>query len=139
MLYQAERKLKMASLDVDSSFTNLSLDETIDICLKKLFRTPDTLVKGISKNDFSDLLNLVTMESIFTFNNKFYIQADGVGMGSPLSPILTNIFLSNHEENRLNKCPIQFKSIFYRRYVNDILVLFESPESVHLLREQMPS
>ena len=85
----------MASWDVDSSFTNLSLDETIDICLKKLFRTPDTLVKGISKNDFSDLLNLVTMESIFTFYNKFYIQADGVAMGSHLSPRLTNIFLKS--------------------------------------------
>ena len=33
------------------------LDETIDICVKKLFKTPITLVKGISKNDFRDLLN----------------------------------------------------------------------------------
>ena len=44
--------LYMASLDVDALFTNIPLDETIDICLKKLFKTPDTLVKGISKNDF---------------------------------------------------------------------------------------
>ena len=70
MIYQAERKLNMASWDVDSLFANLPLDETIDICLKKLFKTPDTLVKGISKTDFRDLLNLDTMESIFTFNNK---------------------------------------------------------------------
>ena len=38
------------------------LDETIDICIKKLFKTPDALVKGISKNDFCDLLNLATKE-----------------------------------------------------------------------------
>ena len=44
----------MASLDADASFTNILLDETIDICVKKLFKTPDTLVKGISKNDFRD-------------------------------------------------------------------------------------
>ena len=54
--------------------------------------TPDTLVKGISKNDFLDLLNLATKESFFTFNNKFYIQVDGVAMGSPLGPILANLF-----------------------------------------------
>ena len=62
----------MASLDVDALFTNIPLDETIDICVKKLFKTPDTLVKGISKNDFRDLLNLATKESFFTFNNVFY-------------------------------------------------------------------
>ena len=54
--------LCMASLDVDALFTNIPLDETIDICVKKLFQTPETLVKGISKNDFRDLLNLATKE-----------------------------------------------------------------------------
>ena len=76
----------MASLDVDALFTNTPLDEkTIDICRKKLFKTPDNLVKGIFKNDFRDLLNLATKESFFTFK-KFYIQADGVTMASPLGP-----------------------------------------------------
>ena len=89
----------MASLDVDALFTNIPLDETIDICVKKLFQTPETLVKGISKNDFRDLLNLATKESFFTFSNNFYVQLDGVPMGSPLGPILANIFLSLYEEN----------------------------------------
>ena len=35
----------MASFDVDALFTNIPLDETIDICIKKLFKTLDTLVK----------------------------------------------------------------------------------------------
>ena len=47
--------LCMTSLDVDVLFTNISLDETIDICLKKLCQTLETVVKGISKNDFCDL------------------------------------------------------------------------------------
>ena len=51
--------------------------------------TQNTLVKEISKNDFCD----------FTFNNKFYIQVNGVAMGSPLGPILASIFLSYQEEN----------------------------------------
>ena len=54
--------LYMASLDVDALFTNISLDEIIDICVKKLFKIADTFVKGISKNDFRDLLDLVTKE-----------------------------------------------------------------------------
>ena len=116
--------LYMASLDVDALFINILLDETIDICLKKFFKILDTLVKGISKNDFHDLLNLATKKSFFTFSNKFYIQVDVVAMGFPLGPILANIFLSYHEENWLNKCPIKFKPSFYRRYVDDIFCTF---------------
>ena len=97
------------------------------------------MVKGISINDFRDLINLATKESFFTFSNKFYIQVDGVAMGSPLGPILANIFLSHHEENWLNKCPMKFKPSFYRRYVDDIFVLFESSESAESFREYMSS
>ena len=57
----------MASLDVDALFTNIPLDETIDICVNKFLKTLDTLVKGISKNDFGGLLNLATKESLFKF------------------------------------------------------------------------
>ena len=131
--------LYMASLDVDALFTNIALDETIDICVKKLFKTSDTLGKEISKNDYRDLLNLATKESFFTFNSKLYIQVDGIAMGSPLVPILANIFLSHHGENWLNKCPIKFKPSSYRRYVEDIIVLFQSPESAYLFHEYMSS
>ena len=72
-------------------------------------------------------------------NNKFYIQVHGVAMGSPLGPVLPNIFLSHYEENWLNKCPIEFKPSFYRRYVDDIFVLFKSPESAHSFCEYMSS
>ena len=79
--------LHMASLDVDALFTNIPLDETIDICIKKLFETLGTLVKGISKNHLRDLLNLTTKELALTLKKKFYIHVDGVAMGSLLGPI----------------------------------------------------
>ena len=69
----------------------------------------------------------------------FYIQVDGVAMGSPLGPMLANIFLSHREENWLNKCPIKFKTSFYRRYVDDICVLFESSKSADSFRAYMSS
>ena len=129
----------MASLDVDALFANIPLDGTIDICVKKLFKTPETLVEEISKNDFRDSLNLATKESFFTFNSKCYIQVDGVAMGSPLGPILANIFLSHNEENWLNKCPMEFKLSFYRGYADDIFARFESPEYAHWFREYISS
>ena len=75
----------------------------------------------------------------FTFNNKFYIQADGATMGSPPGQILANMFLSHHEVNRINKCPIELKPRFYRRYIDDISVVFESPKSANSFRQYMSS
>ena len=60
-------------------------------------------------------------------------------MGSLLGPILANIFLSHHEQNWPNKCPIKFKPSFYRRYVDSIFVLFEPSESADSLLEYMYS
>ena len=55
------------SFDVDSLFTNFPSYEIIDICVNKLFQNYETLVNGISKNDFHPLLNLATTDSFFFF------------------------------------------------------------------------
>ena len=62
-----ENNLNVASFDVDYLFTNISLDETIDICINKLFPNPESLVNGIFKNDFRYLLNLAIKKSFFYF------------------------------------------------------------------------
>ena len=50
----------MASLYVDALFKNILSDETIDICINGPFQNPKTSVRGISQNDFCDLLKLTT-------------------------------------------------------------------------------
>ena len=55
-------------------------------------------------------------------------------MGFPFGPTLTNAFLVSHEINWLERFPLQYRLFYYRRYVDDIFVLFNSPE--HLKRFQ---
>ena len=62
----------MASLDVNSLFTNFPLDETIDICVDKLYNDNKN-PPNIPKDDFRNLFIIATKESIFTFNNKYFI------------------------------------------------------------------
>ena len=59
----------MASLDVDSLFTNIPLEETIDICIDSLYND-DENTPNIPKDVFRNLLNVATKESLFMFNNK---------------------------------------------------------------------
>ena len=61
------------------------------------------------------------------FNGKLYKQVDGVTMGSLLGMTLANAFHVYFEENWLQPFPSDFKPRYYRRYVDDIFVLFTSP------------
>ena len=51
-------------------------------------------------------------------------------MGSPLGPLLANIFLSFHETNWLKDCPFEFKPLYYRRYVDDSFIVFKSRDHI---------
>ena len=126
---QQSSKLFMASLDVDFLFTNVPLDETIEICVNELFKSSQT-VSGLNKQQVLQMLSLTTKENVFLFDQKYYSQIDGVAMGSPLGPTLTNIFLCYHETTWIKNCPKSFKPVYYKRYVDDIFVLFEKPEQV---------
>ena len=130
--------LFMASLDVDSLFTNIPLDETIEICVSVLYNDTD-VVNGISKDDFRNLLSLATKESLFLFDGDYYQQIDGVAMGSPLGPTLANAFLCYYEKKWLNECPANFRPKYYQRYVDDVFVLFSSLKHVELFRDFMIS
>ena len=75
----------MASLDVNSLFTNISLEETIDIYVENLYSDNEN-PPNIPKHNFHNLLNTATKETFYVFNNKYYKQVDGVAMASPLGP-----------------------------------------------------
>ena len=117
----------MGSVDVDSLFTKIPLEEAIDICTNTLFENMEK-VESLSKIEFKELLSLATKESYFIFNRKLYKHVDGIAMGSPLGPTLANAFLVHSEKNWLQKCLSDFKPHYYRRYVDDIFVLFISPQ-----------
>ena len=64
------------SLDVDSLFSNILPEETIDICNNTLFENMEK-VEGLPKIEFKELLSLATKESYFIFNGQLYKQVDG--------------------------------------------------------------
>ena len=74
----------MASLDIHSLFTNLPLNETIDICIEKFFQNKNTINK-FDKNNFRNMLTLATKESYFVFDKNHYKQIDGVCSGNQLN------------------------------------------------------
>ena len=53
-----------------------------------------------------------------------YRKKDGVAVGSPLAPTLGNVLLYLFKVQWMSDCPIDYKPISYRRYVDDTLLLF---------------
>ena len=92
----------------DSLFTNIPLEETIEICINELFKIKSNS-HGFKKSEFKYLLSSATKELYFTFNNVLYKQIDRIAMGSPLGPSLANAFLAYHEQNWLDTCPLEYR------------------------------
>ena len=119
----------MASFDIKSLFTNIPLNETIQIVTNQLFKDHDTYL-NYTKKQFTDLLELAVKDSPFLFNNKLFVQVDGVSMGCCLGPTLANTFLCFHETKWLNDCPLEFKPKFYKRYVDDTFLIFDNAQHI---------
>ena len=128
-IHNKSTSLYMASFNIQSLFTNIPLDETIDICLELLFNKKRK-VKGMLKKHVKELLTQAVKSSAFMFNDVYYKQVDGVAIGSPLGPTLANLFLVYYESKWLENCPQQFKPQFYCRNVDDILVMFNKRDHV---------
>ena len=86
----------MCSFDVTNLYTNIPLQETIDIILNYMFFSTNNVVLCFSRKLFSDLFQLAVLNSFFVSNQKLFRQIEGLyivlGMGLPLAPTLANIF-----------------------------------------------
>ena len=85
--FRKEVNLVMASFDVSSLFTNIPLEESIDLCIELLFSDNDSLEYrdcSLSRSQFHKLLSFAVKENHFVFNGQLFDQIDGVAMGQPL-------------------------------------------------------
>ena len=96
----------LVSFDVSFLFANVPLDETIDILAKRPFTNNwfnITCDLNLTKTDLVDLLSVATKGQLFQFNGALYEQIDGVAMGSPLGPLLANVFIMSSIEENLER------------------------------------
>ena len=111
----------LVSYDVSALFTNVPLEETIQILANKAFNQNwfnETYNLNITQEDLVELLRVATKHQLFQFNGSLYEQIDGVAMGSPLGPLMANTFMCSIEEKLESEDKLPS---FYKRYVDDTL------------------
>ena len=110
----------IASFDIESLYTNIPLQETIDLCVENLFRNR-TRVDNLLKDSFRELLTRTMSKSLILFDQEFYKQHDGVAMGFLLGPTIANIF-PYYEKIWLENCSSEIRTVIYKSYVDDTLI-----------------
>ena len=74
----------MTLFDIQSLFTNIPLDETIDICVETIYKNKKE-IKGLLKQEFRKLLTFSVISSCFLFNIVYYEHVDVVSIGTNTS------------------------------------------------------
>ena len=118
--------MSLASLDVQSLYTNVPVDKCLDRLRTHLEKTKPDLPLPI--DTIINICTLCTNLNYLTFNNHYYKQTTGLPMGSPLSGALACLFLELLEAG-----PFQYifpKNIVYYRYIDDALLIY--PNNINL-------
>ena len=124
----------LASLDVESLFTNVPVGTTIDIVCDYMYRGQDTVPPNIDEKYMRELLVACTTEAPFRhIDGTMYRQVDGVAMGSALSVTLSNFYMAHIENLVLSNDSLKPK--IYARYVDDCYLVARDAAHVEEIRQ----
>lgn len=122
----------IGSFDVTNLFTTTPVEEALKIARERL--QADTSLKNRTPLHVDTIMELVSVcvkNTYFQYGSEFYIQKEGMAMGSPLSPVLCNMYLEEFEEKAI--ASFDPKPYLLVRYVDDMFFVW--PENIRPVEE----
>ena len=114
------RNKKLASFDVKSLFTCVPVEGAMKAVERAVLKIPDEQLP-IPRYYYVRLIKLCVGFNSFQFEGVEYEQIAGLAMGSPLSPVLAQLFMEVLENDHYKK--ILGPHVIIYRYVDDYIVL----------------
>ena len=97
----------MVSFDVKALFTSVPIKPAINPIKKLLEEDPELHKRtSLSVKNITRLLDYCLTSTYFIFQGRFYEQQEGAAMGSPISPIVANLYMVQFENQDINTAPL---------------------------------
>ena len=125
----------LTSFDVTALFTKVPVPKSLDIIHERLLQDNTLHTRtSLPANRVRDLLATCLNTTYFQFQGVIYTQVEGAAMGSPVSPIVANLFMEWFEQTALDTFPHEIT--IWRRYVDDTIVALNQdliePLTIHI-------
>ena len=122
----------ITSYDVSALFTSVPIESAITIIRNKLELDPELHNRTTMKVDhITSLLEFCLKTTNFQFQGRFYEQLHGAAMGSPISPIVANLYMEDFETKAISSAV--HPSSIWKRFVDDTFVVIESSRKEEFL------
>ena len=119
-------KHRLITLDIKDLYVYINIAETIDITTQLLkHNDPETTTQ------ICTLLGVILQQNYFIFQEQIYQPDKGVAMGSPISGTIAEVFLQHLEHIYIGPLIETKRILFYTRYIDDILIIYDTESTNH--------
>ena len=130
---------RIFTADAVSMYSYIDTRHATDVICEWFEQNQENIPNDYPTNLVLEMLSIVMNNNVFQFGDLWYHQTSGTAMGTSVAPAYALLYYGIHENSTLLPAFAQ-NIVYYKRFIDDILVLWDNSDSnsLDLFRQQLP-